>query len=128
MKIIIEVVPHQSQRYNTIGDWQWFGDTLQIKVSDMGDWKKEMLVGLHELVETLLCKRSGVTEEQVDTFDLSHPELHEPGDDCMAPYHVEHRVAIQVEEIVMKYLGVDEKEYEDKMEELQISRDIQERV
>ena len=126
MKIIIEVVPHSTQRYNTIGDWQWFGDTLQIKVSDMGDWKKEFLVGIHELIEVALCKHSGVTEEEVDAFDLSHPELHEPGDDCNAPYHWQHMTAISIEDILIDRLKVDTNEYEDKMEELQEQRDADE--
>lgn len=123
MKIIIEVVPHNTQRYNTIGDWQWFGETLQIKVSDMGDWRKEMLVGIHELVETLLCKKSGITEEEVDNFDLSHPKLHEPGDSCLAPYHIQHMVAIQVEEILIDKLGIIEEDYLTTMERLQDERD-----
>jgi len=29
MKVIIETVPHQKQLYETVGDWQWDGDTLR---------------------------------------------------------------------------------------------------
>lgn len=128
MKIIIEVVPHASQRYNTIGDWQWFGDTLQVKVSDMGDWKKEFLVGIHEVIETMLCKEAGVTEKQVDDFDLSHPELHEPGDSIDAPYHEQHKIAIEIETRLMNELKVDEKYYEYIMEHLQTIRDTDDRI
>ena len=123
MKIVIETVPHAEQRYNTIGDWQWDGSTLNIKVSQMGDWRKEMLVGVHELVETLLCKKAGVTEEQVDAFDLAHPELHEPGDSTLAPYYKQHKIAIAVEDLLIKELGVDEDEYLRKMDWLQTQRD-----
>ena len=127
MKILIEVIPHISQRYNTIGDWQWFGDTLRIRVSDMGDWRKEFLVGIHEAIETMLCKHDGVTEEQVDAFDFAHPELHEPGDDKSAPYHEQHKTAIMIETLLMKELKVDETFYLEVMESLQNEREIIER-
>ena len=126
MKILIETVPHMSQRYNTIGDWQWEGDTLHIKVSDMGDWRKEILVGLHEMIETLLCKKDGVTEEQVDEFDLAHPELHEPGESCLAPYHVQHMAAIDIEIRMARLLDVDLNKYEEQMEHMQSLRDVNE--
>src|ERR1700730_8034346 len=51
MKGIIETVPHQKQRYETVGDWQWDGDTLKISVSDLGNWKYEMAIAYHELRE-----------------------------------------------------------------------------
>ena len=56
MKITIETIPHNTHRYPTIGDWQFLpakeGElNLSIKVSDMGDWKLESLIALHELVE-----------------------------------------------------------------------------
>ena len=124
MKIVIEIVPHMSQRYNTIGDWQWFGETLSIKVSEMGNWKYECLVGLHEAIETILCRDAGVSEEDVDKFDLSHPELHEPGNSLEAPYHKQHLVAIAIEEILAKHLKVDLEAYENKMEWLQQQRDF----
>lgn len=128
MKVIIEVVPHITQRYNTIGDWQKFGDTLSIKVSDLGDWKKEMLVAIHELTETLLCMSDGVSEEEVDKFDIGHPELHEPGDSVDAPYHEQHKIALEVETIVMNGLHVDQEEYENKMEDLQNDYDAYKKV
>ena len=128
MKVIIETVSHISQRYNTIGDWQWENGNLYIKVSDMGDWRKEFLVGLHEAIETMLCKAAGVTEEEVDAFDLSHPEIHEPGDEETCPYHPMHMRAIGIEEMVMNYLNIDCASYEKVMEDLQNERDAKEKV
>ena len=44
-KIIIESVPHDSHRYETVGDWYREEDgTLRIKVSDMGNEDYEILV------------------------------------------------------------------------------------
>jgi hypothetical protein len=96
MNINIQTIPHGEHRYPTCGDW-WFGadGTLQIRVSDMGNADYESLVALHELVEVLLCKKRGVTTEQVDEFDKQFEEdrshgMHgpedEPGDDPDAPY------------------------------------------
>ena len=44
MKVTIEVIPNENQRYPTVGDWQWDGDNLTISVSAIGDWRYEMLV------------------------------------------------------------------------------------
>ena len=128
MKIVIETIPHMQQRYNTIGDWQWENGNLYIKVSDMGDWRKEFLVGLHEVIETMLCKAAGVTEEEVDAFDLSHPEIHEPGGEETCPYHPMHMRTIGIEEMVMNYLNIDCVSYEKVMEDLQNERDAKEKV
>lgn len=124
MRIIIKTVPHECQRYNTIGDWRWIGDTLEIKVSSMGDWRKEFLVGIHEAVETMLCKHDGVSEQQVDDFDFSRLDLHEPGSSPDAPYHKQHNLALDIESLLMHALEVDQKEYEMQMEELQCVRDL----
>ena len=51
MKIIIETIPHDHQRYNTVGDWQFSPDgTLHVKVSEMDDWRHEALIAVHEVV------------------------------------------------------------------------------
>ena len=69
MKVTIEVIPNNQQRYSTCGDWQWDGDNLTISVSKMGDWRYEMLVAFHELAECLICRHRGIQQEQVDDFD-----------------------------------------------------------
>lgn len=128
MKIIIDTVPHDTQRYNTIGDWQWFGETLQIKVSEMGNWRYEMIVAIHELAEILACKHNGVTEEVVDAFDLGHPELHEPGDSPISPYYKQHQIALAIEDLLIDALGIDEDAYIRKMDWLQKQRDAQDAI
>ena len=71
----------------------------------------------------MLCKESGVTEEQVDAFDLSHPEEHEPGENPDAPYYHQHKNATYIEEMLMQFLGVSADEYGTVMENLQDARD-----
>ena len=92
MKILIETIPHKDQRYATAGDWQFKqgaidqntvvvnnaayaaqadgSQLLHIRVSELGDWRYEALVAVHELVEALLCKYGGITEQEVDKFDM----------------------------------------------------------
>ena len=119
MKIIIETIPHKDQRYPTVGDWQFLGDELLIRVSEMGDWKKEALVGIHELVEALLCKSRGITQEEVDKFDMAYKgEDMDPGNDPHAPYNEQHFIASAFEESLQEDLSVDEEDYENAIDKL----------
>lgn len=125
MKITIEVIPHDQQRYPTVGDWLYTpeGD-LEIKVSALSDWRRESLIAVHELVEVLICKHDGVSQESVDKFDMDyeanrHPDSEdEPGDDPAAPYVKQHCIATGVERILAASLGVNWKEYEDELTKL----------
>jgi hypothetical protein len=131
LKIIIETIPHLEQRYNTCGDWQWENkNTLHIKVSTMekGNFDQqaaEMIVGLHEAIEALICRTTGVTEEQVDEFDNNKKlqkqcdELEiEPGDHPKAPYKTEHLLATGIEKILCVALKIPWFEYEGRLIEM----------
>lgn len=135
MKILIETIPHGEQRYPTLGDWTFLeppyvkqGEVgISIKVSELGDWRYEALVALHEMVEVLLCKQRGITCDQVDQFDKQfekdreaglHGEEAEPGDDPAAPYKKEHFFATNIEALTSAELMVDWATYEGKINEL----------
>lgn len=120
LSITIKTIPHYAQRYNTVGDWTWSGDgQLYISVSDMKDEYKELLVAIHELVEVYLCRKRGITEDEVTQFDLTYekdrkPEdlISEPGDSRDAPYRNEHRFATYIERAFCKELGIKWEDYE----------------
>jgi hypothetical protein len=119
MRILIETVPHSQQRYDTCGDWVIDADgTWHIRVSQMpaGPGSRTafaLLVGIHELIEMALCQKNGVTEKDVDDFDLHYVgNRDEPGDDIEAPYYREHQIAAGIERILAAELGVDWAEYE----------------
>lgn len=124
MNIKIEIIPHEQHRYTTVGDWFFdaAGD-LTIRVSKLSDWRREVLVAIHELVEVVLCKHYGVTQEQVDKFDMEefsyedHPD-EEPGDSPDAPYKRPHFLASSVERMLAAELRVDWKPYEEELEAL----------
>jgi hypothetical protein len=130
MRITVQTIPHRQQRYNTVGDW--YSDkitgTVRIFVSELSNWRYELLVGVHEVVEAFLCMHDGVIEEAVDAFDkafVSHSD--EPGDDPKAPYQKQHCIATGVERILAACLGVKWLEYENALEDLIIKREIEEK-
>lgn len=123
MNITIRTIPHKDQRYPTCGDWQFDRKgNLLVTISDMGDWKHELLVAVHELVEVSLCKDRGISQRKVDNFDRKFEEMREkypeivgdrePGDDESAPYFREHRFSTVIEEMLAEKLGVDWESYE----------------
>lgn len=125
MRILIETIPHDQQAYTTCGDWRQDADgTIRIRVSELGNWRREALVAVHELVEVLICKHNGVTTEMVDKFDKDfeahrHPDnVDEPGDDPKAPYMREHCIATGIERILAAELCVSWKEYEQEINSL----------
>jgi hypothetical protein len=120
MKITIEQIPHDKQRYNTVGDWQYStnelgGLDLSIKVSEMKDFRYFLIVAVHELIESILCKWNGVKESQVDEWDISHPYDIEPGEIKESPYYREHLVASIVENVLGHELDINWPDYEDEL-------------
>ena len=130
----IQTIPHDAQRYNTIGDYLTTDGTTNIKVSAMNDEKLEFLVAVHELIESFLCREAGVTDEEIDAFDLAFEENRalgddaEPGDDPQAPYHRQHQLATEIEKRLADELSVDWEEYSRLVAELMDKRAERERA
>ncbi len=122
---LIFTIPHKLQAYPTVGNWQFTKDgVIVIFVSELSDWRHEMLVAIHELVEATLCKNRGITEAQVDAFDMAYEKNRtngdnsEPGDNPYAPYHKEHFFATNIERLMAGELGVGWSEYETRLNAL----------
>jgi|SRR5215471_16801152 len=124
MRVDIKVVPHDKQRYRTVGDWWWEGDCLCVRVSELGDWRYELLVVVHEMCEAGACRYVGTSESEVTEFDVEFEKRRkngntdEPGDDPMAPYAQEHCVATGIERVLAVMLGVTWKDYEERVNSL----------
>lgn len=155
MRIVIEAIPHDQQRYPTCGDWFYeytyfcktcsqtflspsiepakcgcgammplINTTLNIRVSELKSWRYEALVAVHELIECLICKHRGITQEAVDKFDKQFEAKRcvgnedEPGDDPNAPYRKEHFFATNIEALLSAELDVNFQEYEKEIESL----------
>jgi hypothetical protein len=116
----IQVIPHDLQEYNTMGNWREFpaskkalvnGPLMLIEVDDLGDWRKELVVAIHEMVEAALCKHRGIPESVVSDFDKSHLDSPQPGDEPDAPYRREHEFATDIERLIARELDVDPQSY-----------------
>lgn len=92
------------------------------------------LVGIHEAIEAYLCSKRGITESEVNAFDIEyenareskgaarcgcHPtETSEPGHDPHAPYRNEHCFAEKIEKMIAGKLKVNWQEYDKKVNSL----------
>jgi hypothetical protein len=120
LKIDIQTIPHHDQRYETVGDWFYSPDgRLHIRVSELDNWRFEACIAIHELVECVLCRYTGITEAEVDEFDKAfeanrdEDNTDEPGDDSNAPYRTQHCIATGVERVVAALLNVDWSTYDE---------------
>jgi hypothetical protein len=130
-KITVETIPHNSQRYDTVGDWVIVGDTLTLLTSDLGDWRMSMACALHEAAEAMLCLQDGVNEPDISAFDIAYEDARqhgvaapcgcvptvdsEPGEDRHAPYRTQHAFADGIERLFANQIGVVWDEYSERV-------------
>lgn len=127
----ITTIKHEDQRYNTVGDYltDENGKT-EIKISDLGDSRFEFLVAIHELVEVFLCKEAGISDHQIDAFDIEYdqkrgPEdITEPGDNPAAPYNRQHQIAKKIEKLICEEIGVSWEDYNEQAARLMKNRNL----
>lgn len=112
-EIIIEIIPHKSQRYNTIGDWFRKDKRWRIRVSRTKKdiWQYHWLIAVHEFIEMFLCRHRGIPESKIAKFDIIS-DLDDPGASKKAPYYKEHKFATKIERLVAKELKINRKKYE----------------
>lgn len=127
MRISGESVPMSEIRCQQVGDWTYGDDVIDVKSAKLSDWRHELLVQVHELVEAALCKHRGITDEEVTAFDElfereraagQHTPEQENGDDVRTVYHREHMMATLVERLLAMELGVVWDKYEAEIEAL----------
>ena len=122
MEKVIRVVPHDEQRYDTVGDYAVGenGDILFF-VSDTGDDDYNFLIGLHEQIEEHLTRRRGLTEPTIMAFDEQfeaeraaglHGDDEEPGFADDAPYRREHTLATAIEMQLAAFMGINWNTYD----------------
>lgn len=124
LNIKIMTIPHEQQRYPTVGDWFWKEGVLTILVSDMHNWRWEFLVAVHEFIEAMLCNHANIKEEDVTDFDKRFEkervegDTSEPGDAFDAPYHRQHFVATNIERILADVMDIEWDDYNAEVEQL----------
>jgi len=119
LKIAIQTIPHEQQRYNTCGDWfdGQFGWQM-ITVSAMENQDMEFLVGLHEYMENYLARKRGITPAIADEFDKNFKGDGEPGDAQDCPYFQDHQSATRIEKVAAEILGMDWSEFDNVLSKL----------
>lgn len=94
---------------NDVGDWfETYYAHHVITVHHKLKHKEQLLVAVHELIESILCKDRGITDEVVSEWD----RLGGNGDQKKAPYYKEHKFATKLEKMLAKELNVDWDKYE----------------
>ena len=127
MNINIQTINHSNQRYETVGDY-WIDEkhNWQIRISNMNNWKYELLVAIHELIEFSLCTDREIKEEDISAFDVMFEgegkkglwKDEEPGFDYRSPYREEHIFATRIEKMIAEELNIHWDEYEKVVNEL----------
>jgi len=127
MNIIVKTIPAGEQRYPTLGDWIFArrsesgqnliqddtADTLHVFITDTGDDRANAALAIHEIAEATLCREAGISQFDVDSFDMSFTGSGEPGDEPDAPYHDQHLVATALEEFFIGRTSLGKKEYDE---------------
>lgn len=109
--IQIDIIPHEEQRYNTVGDYYERDGQVYFKISHMGNYNYELLILIHELLERHVCQLQDISDEDIDNWDMAHLDDPEPGSLPGCPYGVAHWAADHVERIVAQVLGVSWDDY-----------------
>jgi hypothetical protein len=104
-------------RYSTIGDYyDAIGGGEVYQVADLGSNDMNFLVAIHELIESHICRKRGIKEPDIMTWDLAHAESDDPGSEPGCIYGKEHKFAEKVEYMVMEELGISKESYEAALE------------
>ena len=123
MDITINTVPNEEIRTRkgfTGADWWWDENgVLQVRVAELGDWREEFALAMHEVSEAGMVKYLGILPKDVDDFDSEYQRTHvvdlNAGDEPLAPYKVPHTFATAIERIITGVMNVDWKPYDDKL-------------
>ena len=117
--IRIEFVTQSSQAYPTVGDYmaeEVDGDGdgyVLFRITRLSRPAYSIAILLHELVEKYLNDRDGVTDMQVNDWDMGEgAEMDDPGLHPRAPYHRQHMCADAIERMFIIMAGEDWTEYE----------------
>jgi hypothetical protein len=127
VNISIKIVPNKmipARKGFTGADWWFDADgNLEVRVAhEVGDWREQTLLAIHEATEAAMCKHLGITVAQVDEFDSKYQAEHtidlNAGDEVDAPYKVPHNYATAIERILAGVLQVDWSPYDSRLSKL----------
>ena len=111
-EVRIKFIPQREQVYATLGNYGEASDHVWFEITEFDNEDYSIAVLIHEIWEFYRNKKEGISVASVDKFDLSHPELDDPGLSKEAPYHKTHMEADAVERLYIIQSGNDWVDYE----------------
>ena len=120
-EIRIRFVESGEQRYPTCGDYQDMSEYHLFTITKQDNWRKNLLIFLHEFIEYSLCEDREIPEQMITDYDLEWNRRLEAGEVLADEpgnepdnniYKNEHRIAENFERLFAEYLGVDWFEYD----------------
>jgi hypothetical protein len=116
MEIHATTKPTKLMRYATAGDYLYNPgiDMFWFIIAQMKITEYEMLIFLHEYIESMLCWSAGIDEKEITAFDKQFEKDGrdgEPGDAIESPYFKPHQIASRFEMMFCDALGVNWAEY-----------------
>jgi hypothetical protein len=118
-KIInVRFIPKKEMRYDTTGDYWETDKTIEFRIALMDNPLHSAAILLHELTEYFDVKCRGISIEEIDRFDISHPELDDPGWSREAPYNASHQLGDLVERAFILGIGESWTNYDEKIMQL----------
>jgi len=111
--IKVSFVEQDAQAYETLDDWRQVGDRLEFIITDTGNPVYNQMLLIHAMVERLLARNAGVSDETINAFDLEYKGNGEPGEEPDAPYRDAHLTAKAIEMTLSAQMGISWKEYEE---------------
>ena len=117
--LVARAIKHNKQQYDTCGNYGENKFYTWFQISRLRNWKYEVLILVHEIIEYFLCKARGIKVTDIDNFDLMFEAERragkwineEPGFDKRAPYLKEHTFATKIEKMLCKEFGLDWENY-----------------
>ena len=114
--IDIKFIPHNEQRYNTLGDYYESKHALHFRITQFPDHPEySYAILFHELLEKFRNDQLGIKDADVDKFDIDHPELDDPGWSKDAPYFKTHCEGDLIERLFIVLSGANWVDYEAKV-------------
>lgn len=99
-------------RHADVQDFYSEGGMLQIRVASMGNHKYESLAAINALIEKVLTREAGVSEQTIDAWRLTHEGVaDDPGGLMQSPYVDQHSTAEAVTRVIAIKSGIDWDKY-----------------
>ena len=110
---VILVIPRSAHRYDTTGDYFEVGEGWkEFRISQLENPDFEHAISMHEQLEAYSCMRRGITIEQIDKWDMEHPDDSAPGANPECPYYEDHMWAESIERQIIAHFGHDWEKYD----------------